>query len=61
MVSFILTSIDKLINSQCGLSCGFTLTQPTQWLNPIDTFLTYMAQVPVELLGINPPNGIFRC
>jgi len=55
MVSFILTSIDKIINSSCGFSCGYTLTQPTQWLNPIDTFLTYMAQwFPLDyvLLGL---------
>lgn len=55
MISFILTSIDKIIHSDCGFTCGFSLTHPMKWLNPIDTFLVIMAKwFPLDyvLLGL---------
>jgi len=55
MIAFILTSIDKFLHSQCGFSCGYTLTSPMKWLNPIDTFLVIIAQwFPLDyiLLGL---------
>lgn len=45
VLAFILTSIDKLLHSECGFSCGYSLTHPMKWLNPIDTFLVVMAKV----------------
>jgi len=43
VLAFILTSIDKILHSDCGFSCGYALTHPMKWLNPIDTFLVLMA------------------
>lgn len=44
VVALILTSVDRVLHSECGLSCGYTLTHPTKWLNPLDTLLTYMSK-----------------
>lgn len=43
VVSIVLTNIDKLVNSDCGLTCGYTLSHPKKW-NPLDAFLVIMAK-----------------
>lgn len=44
LVSMTLTNVDKLINSECGFSCGYVLTKPKRW-NPLDAFLVIISQV----------------
>lgn len=44
LVSMALTNIDKIINSECGLSCGYILTEPKRW-NPLDAFLVVISPV----------------
>eukprot|EP01087_Luapelamoeba_hula_P005216 TRINITY_DN1529_c0_g1_i1.p1 TRINITY_DN1529_c0_g1~~TRINITY_DN1529_c0_g1_i1.p1 ORF type:complete len:518 (-),score=65.71 TRINITY_DN1529_c0_g1_i1:134-1687(-) len=44
IVAFVLTQVDKILHSDCGFKCGFTLTHPTKWLNPVDTALVFLAQ-----------------
>ncbi len=46
VVSMALTNVDKIVNSDCGASCGYVLTKPKKW-NPIDTFLVIMSKVSI--------------
>jgi len=43
LVSMVLTNLDKLLNSECGLSCGYVLTRPKKW-NPLDAFLVVISK-----------------
>jgi LMBR1 domain-containing protein 1 len=43
IVSMVLTNVDKIVNSQCGLACGYTLSHPKKW-NPLDAFLVLMSK-----------------
>jgi LMBR1 domain-containing protein 1 len=44
LVSMVLTNIDKLLNSECGFSCGYVLTNPKRW-NPLDALLVVISKV----------------
>jgi LMBR1 domain-containing protein 1 len=43
LVSMVLTNIDKLLNSECGFSCGYVLTNPKRW-NPLDALLVVISK-----------------
>ena len=49
-VSVLLTSIDRVANSYCGVSCGFILENP-KIFNPLDTIFVYMSMVfPIDYI-----------
>jgi LMBR1 domain-containing protein 1 len=52
LVSMVLTNIDKLLNSECGFSCGYVLTNPKRW-NPLDALLVVISKA---LLPPPPPS-----
>lgn len=37
--SILITSIDRLINSECGFSCGYMLEKSPKYFNPMDAIL----------------------
>jgi len=43
IVSFILTNIDRIVNSPCGAKCGYILNDPKKW-NPIDSLLVVLSE-----------------
>eukprot|EP00164_Ancoracysta_twista_P002856 GFYU01003801.1.p1 GENE.GFYU01003801.1~~GFYU01003801.1.p1 ORF type:complete len:498 (-),score=15.65 GFYU01003801.1:709-2202(-) len=50
VVSLMLTTVDKAINSRCGARCGFAIESP-QIFNPFDQLLLQMSEVfPVDYL-----------
>lgn len=40
IVCLLITSIDKLLHSNCGVKCGFTLEDGPYYRNPLDMLLT---------------------
>eukprot|EP01017_Pseudomicrothorax_dubius_P009133 TRINITY_DN13058_c0_g1_i1.p1 TRINITY_DN13058_c0_g1~~TRINITY_DN13058_c0_g1_i1.p1 ORF type:complete len:508 (-),score=114.09 TRINITY_DN13058_c0_g1_i1:835-2358(-) len=44
LFSLAMTTVDKFVNSKCGLSCGFIIERP-QFLNPTDALLVYSSKI----------------
>jgi len=43
-VSLFLSSFDRIVNSKCGIYCGFVVEKPS-FLNPIDMILVYTSKI----------------
>lgn len=42
IVALVITNIDKILNSPCGIKCGYVLDDPKKW-NPLDMFFVILS------------------
>eukprot|EP00005_Dracoamoeba_jomungandri_P001882 CAMPEP_0174256698 /NCGR_PEP_ID=MMETSP0439-20130205/5906_1 /TAXON_ID=0 /ORGANISM="Stereomyxa ramosa, Strain Chinc5" /LENGTH=457 /DNA_ID=CAMNT_0015339425 /DNA_START=141 /DNA_END=1514 /DNA_ORIENTATION=- len=40
----VMTLIERIVYSDCGIACGFSLSKSKDWFNPLDTFLVVMSK-----------------
>jgi LMBR1 domain-containing protein 1 len=50
--SILITSIDRLINSECGFSCGYMLEKSPKYFNPLDAILLKLSSYHERIFNI---------